>query len=97
MSNIGLTKEIIHPQWGAPMSFHVLVRVEHDLISKDSYLSFASYYNKQVYDNGGMPMSNAAVHIPNSELGTQEEFINAVIEDPDNEFTGGILNISEEE
>lgn len=97
MSNIGLTKEIIHPQWGAPMSFHVLVRIEHDLISKDSYLTFACYYNKSVYDNGGSSMTHNTVHLPNSDLGTEEEFINSVIEDPDNMFTDGILNISEEE
>lgn len=96
MSNIGLTKEIIHPQWGAPMSFHVLVRVEHDLISKDSFLTFASYYNKSIYDNEGMSMSHNTVRIPNSKLGTQEEYINAVIKDPDNVFTKGVLNISEE-
>ena len=96
MNNIGLTKEIIHPQWGAPMSFHVLVRVEHDLISKDSFLTFASYYNKSIYDNEGMSMSHNTVRIPNSKLGTQEEYINAVIKDPDNVFTKGVLNISEE-
>ena len=96
MNSIGLTKEIIHPQWGAPMSFHVLVRVEHDLISKDSYLSFASYYNKEVYDNEGMSMAHTAVRLPNSDLATQEEYINAVIKNPNNEFTDGVLNISEE-
>lgn len=96
MSNYGLTKEIIHPQWGAPMSFHVLVRVEHDLISKDSFLTFASYYNKSIYDSEGMSMSHNTVRIPNSKLGTQEEYINAVIKDPDNVFTKGVLNISEE-
>lgn len=95
MKSAGLTKEIIHPQWGAPMGYHVLVRVEHDLITKDSYLTFASYYNKGIYTKEGVSMTHTTVRIPDSKLGTQEEYINEVIKDPDNELTGGKLDVIE--
>lgn len=95
MKTTGLTKEIIHQQWGAPMGYHVLVRVEHDLITKDSYLTFASYYTKDIYTKEGMSMAHTTVHIPDSKLSTQEEYINAVIKDPDNELTGGKLDVTE--
>ena len=89
-----IVKTIIHPQWGAPMEYHVLVRVEHDLITKDSYLTFASYYNKDIYTKEGMSMALTTVHIPDSKLSTQEEYINAVIKDSDNEFSGGKLDVT---
>lgn len=91
MNNIGLTKEIIHPQWGAPMSFHVLVRVEHDLLTAETYMSFASYYSKSVYTSGGMSMTHTTVRIPQTQLGTQEEFLLEVIEDPDNVLSGAVM------
>ena len=94
MNNTGLTKEITHQQWGAPMSYHVLVRAEHDLIIKDSFLTFASYYNKDIYTKGGMSMAHTTIRIPDSKLSTQEEYINAVIKNPDNELSGGKLDVT---
>lgn len=92
MSTYAITKEIIHEQWGAPMKHHVLVRVDHDLVSKDSYLTFASYFNKAVYDNSGLAMSYLAVTVHDTDLGTQEDFINAVIASPDTQLSGGVIS-----
>lgn len=95
MINIGLTKVIIHPHWGAPMEYHKLIRSEADIQSNDTYVSFASYYNKSVYDNGGMSMSVTSVRIPKAVFDTADVLLQAVIDDSDNTLTGGELEIDE--
>lgn len=97
MNNIGLIKVIIHPQWGAPMEYHKLIRSEADIQSNETYVSFASYYNKSVHDSDGMSMSVTSVRIPKAIFDTAEALLQAVIDDSDNTLTGGELEIDGDE
>ena len=96
MNNIGLTKVIIHPQWGAPMEYHKLIRSEADIQANETYVSFSSYYNKSIHDSEGMSMSVTSVRIPKAIFDTAEVLLQAVIDDSDNTLTGGKL-VSDED
>lgn len=88
-----ITHIVIHPQWGAPMEYHKLIRSEADIQSNETYVSFASYYNKAVHDADGMSMSITTVRIPQAIFDTVDVLLQAVIDDSDNVLSGGKLDI----
>lgn len=94
MNNIGLTKEIIHPQWGAPMSYHRIVRVETDMVSKQTYIVFSSYYSQAVYEGNGQAMSTNTIHIEDSVLRIERDLLQAIIDSPDNVLSGGTIVVT---
>ena len=94
METYSITKTITHPQWGAPMEFHRIMRVEVDMITNDTYVAFGSYYNEAAFANGSSYMSVTSVNIKDSTLYTEQGLVQAVIDDPDNELSGGELDIN---
>ena len=94
METYSITKTIVHPQWGAPMDFHRITRVEIDMSSNNTYIAFASYYNEEAFANGSMSMSITSIHMEGSTLYTEQDLVQAVIDNPDNELSGGELDIN---
>lgn len=94
METYGITKTITHPQWGAPMDFHRIIRVEVDMSTNDTYVAFASFYNEAAFANGSMSMSVTPIHLKGSKLLTEQELVQAVIDNPDNVLAGGELDIN---
>lgn len=95
METYSITKTITHPQWGAPMEFHRITRVEVDIESNNTYVVFSSFYNEAAFTNGSMAMSVTSVHLTSSKLLTEQELVQAVIDSPDNELSGGTVDINE--
>ena len=95
METYSITKTIIHPQCGAPMEFHRITRVEVDMSSNNTYVVFSSFYNEAAFTNGSMPMSVTSVHLIGSKLLTEQGLVQAVIDNPDNELSGGEVDINE--
>lgn len=94
METYSINKTITHPQWGAPMDFHRIVRVEIDMSTNDTYVAFASFYSESAFTNGASSMSITSTHIKGSKLLTEQELVQAVIDDPDNVLSGGELDIN---
>lgn len=94
METYGITKTIIHPQWGAPMNFHRIVRVEVDMGSISTHILFNSYYDKTTYENGSSSMSNTSIYLDESKLLTGQELVQAIIDTTDNDLSGGELYIN---
>lgn len=88
-----ITQIVVHPQWGAPMEYHKLIRSEADIQANETYVSFASYYNKSVHDAGGMSMSITTARITQAVFDTVDVLLQAVIDDSDNVLSGGELDI----
>lgn len=88
-----ITQIIVHPQWGAPMEYHKLVRAEADIQANESFVTFASYYNKAIHDADGMSMSMTTARIPQAIFDTVGVLLQAVIDSPDNVLSGGKLDI----
>jgi len=89
MTTHGINLVVTHPQWGAPMSFHSLVRAEFDKINDETYAVFNSYYNKSVFDAQGTAMSVTTVRVAGSTLYDEEDLLLAVTEQEDITFSGG--------
>ena len=90
-----ITKPIIHEQWGAPMEFHRIIRIEVDMNTNDTYVAFASYYNEAAFTNHATSMSVTSIHLKNSKLLTEQELLQTIIDTPDNILSGGELDINE--
>ena len=88
-----ITQIVVHPQWGAPMEYHKLIRSEADIQANETYVSFSSYYNKGVHDAGGMSMSVTTARISQAVFDTVDVLLQAVIDDSDNVLSGGELDI----
>lgn len=86
---IGIKQTIIHPQWGAPMDFHRISRVEHDLIQNESYVTLQSFYSQAVAENGGSYMSYEVVRISNAFLSDESTLLQAVLDEPSSVFAEG--------
>lgn len=95
METYSITKTITHPQWGAPMEFHRITRVEVDMGSNNTYVVFSSFYNEAAFTDGSMPMSVTSVRLASSKLLTEQGLVQAVIDSPDNELSGGEVDINE--
>ena len=95
MVTAAITHTVVHPQWGAPMEYHKLIRSEADIQANETYVSFASYYNKAVHDTNGMSMSITSARIPQAVFDTVDVLLQAVIDSPDNVLSGGELVIDE--
>ena len=87
----GIKATVIHAQWGVPMGFHKIARAEHDLITNTSYIVFASYYNQESAEHGLEAMSHNTVILKSALLADEATLLQAVIDDPDNIMTGGII------
>ena len=92
---VGVNAVVIHEQWGAPMSFHRLTRVEVDLSGGQTYLSFASYYNKAVAETGGMPMSNKTLKTQTAELADERTLLQTAIDTPNSFLADGVVEGSD--
>ena len=95
METYSINKTITHPQWGAPMDFHRIVRVEVDMSTNNTYVAFASFYSEEAFANGAMSMSITSVQLNGSKLLTEQQLVQAVIDSPDNELSDGELDINE--
>lgn len=87
----GIKATVIHAQWGVPMGFHKIARAEHDLTTNTSYIVFASYYNQESAEHGLEAMSHNTVVLKSALLADEATLLQAVIDDPDNVMTGGIV------
>lgn len=84
-----IVKTIIHPQWGAPMEYHVLDKFETDRTSNTTRLQYSSYYNKSVYTTGGMYMTSTVIRLEHSIFADAMEASKHVAELKDNDLSGG--------
>lgn len=89
MTTYAIEHTTTHPQWGAPMSYHALVRAEFDLDTEMSNANFASYYSKEAYAAGSQPMAYTNISVPGSELKTEQSFLNAIVGLTDTALSGG--------
>lgn len=87
----GIAKEIIHEQWGAPMSFHRISRVEYDLEAENTVVVFSSFYSKAVAENGGIAMSNRVARLNGAEMVDEAALLQLVIDEPSTEFNEGVI------
>lgn len=92
---MGVNKVLIHEQWGAPMNFHRLTRVEHDLVRDETYLYFDNFYNMQVALNGGMAMSNKAIALTGASMLSEADLLQRSTELEDSVMNGGTLETSQ--
>ena len=88
---IGIKVDIIHDQWGAPMNFHKIVRVDHGLTLDESYVTFASYYNKAAAESGGLYMSHTTVYLGSAKLSNESILLQAVLDKPESIMSGGAI------
>ena len=79
MAEYAINKQIMHPQWGAPMGYHVIARVEVACLSNLTYITLSSYYSKQVYEAGSSPMSNTNIKIDKALLVSEQDLLNEVV------------------
>lgn len=86
-----ITNIVIHPQWGVPMEYHKLVRAEADIQADESFVTFASYYNKGVHDADGMSMTMTTARIPQAIFNTEKILLQAVIAAEGNPLSGGTI------
>lgn len=84
-----ITNIVVHPQWGVPMEYHKLVRAEADIQASESFVTFASYYNKGVHDADGMSMTMTTARIPQAIFNTEKVLLQAVIAAEGNPLSGG--------
>lgn len=94
METYSITKTLTHPEWGAPMEFHRIIRVEVDMSINETYISFASYYNETAFASGSSYMSITPIHLRDSMLRTEQELVQAVIDGADNVLSGGEIDIN---
>lgn len=94
MDMYSITKTITHPQWGAPMEFHRIVRVEVDMGTDNTYVALSSYYNETAYENGAMSMSTTTIHLKGSVLRNEQDLVQAIVDSPDNVLSDGLVDIN---
>lgn len=93
MSVFSITKTLIHEQWGAPMEFHTLVRIEQDLPAQESYFVFNSYYNESVYNGGGQPMSSTTVRLNEAMPASGQELLESIVDIEEGKFADGVISV----
>lgn len=86
-----ITNIVVHPQWGVPMEYHKLVRAEADIQANESFVTFASYYNKGVHDADGMSMTMTTARIPKAVFNTEKVLLQEVIDAEGNPLSGGTI------
>lgn len=84
-----IIKTIIHPQWGAPMDYHVLDKYETDNTAKTTRLQYNSYYNKNAYDSGGMYMTSTVIRLKEPVFADALEISEYIVMLDDNVLSGG--------
>ena len=85
---LAISHTIMHELWRVPMSYHVLSRIEQDLILNQAVVTFASFFNQQAYERGAQHLSFTAVTIPLAAA-DNSAVVNAVVSQKDGTFSGG--------
>ena len=94
MAVLSITKQLIHEQWGAPMEFHTLVRIEQDLPAQESYFVFNSYCNEAVHNSGGQPMSSTAIRLNEAVPANGQDLLESIVNAEESKFADGVVAVS---
>lgn len=95
MQMLGINFTVIHPQWGAPMGYHTLARVEIDKVLNETYVVFASYYSKEVAAAGGTQMSSVTIALNTSTLRNERDLLQVIIDEEGNQFSGATIDAND--
>lgn len=87
-----ITKTIIHPQWYAPMEYHILDKAETDRTSQTTRLQYTSYYNKSAYDTGGMYMTSTIIRLKEAVFADALDLSLYIVAQEDNVLSGGTVD-----
>lgn len=87
----GIEGVVVHPQWGVPMGFHTLARVDIDFMNKTTYVTLSSYYNKAVLESGGGYMYNVTLQMEGAALTTETALLEAIIAAPNSPLGDGTV------
>lgn len=89
----GIEGVVVHPQWGVPMGFHTLARVDFDFMNKTTYVTLSSYYSKAVLEAGGAHMYNVTVQMEGAALTTETALLEAIVAAPNSPLETGTVAI----
>lgn len=87
-----IVKTIIHPQWGAPMEYHVLDKSTTDKSAGTTQLQYLSYYNKNAHDTGGLYMTFTTIRLREAIFADAVEMSNYIVAREDNTLSGGTVD-----
>lgn len=87
----GIEGVVVHPQWGVPMGFHTLARVDFDFMNKTTYVTLSCYYNKAVLEAGGSHMYNVTIQMEGAALATETVLLEAIVAAPNSPMETGTV------